>query len=134
MYKYKPHSGRFYSDIGNGKDQHHVDFVAIFPDEIGRGVIILKSYTELVAYDFDELLENKKDAKVLNYKNLSTPDLAYSKFMKWIGKMIKKGISIDEKHVGRYYSNTADEDYEKPMFVSDEELMKPVYEWMNNHK
>lgn len=96
--------------------------------------MILKSYTEVVTYDFEELLDNKKETKVLNYKNFSTPDLAYSKFMKWIGKMIKKGVSNDGKHIGRYYNNVTDEEYEKPMFISNEELMEPVYNWIRSQQ
>jgi hypothetical protein len=72
-----------YSSIGN--DPSEVDYAIIVKDK--KGVIIGKGGTSVIALDIS-LLSNSMF--VLNYKELSTSDEAYNKFLKWIGKMIKK--------------------------------------------
>lgn len=134
MYKYTPHGGYFYCDIGDGSDLIHVDFCFILPEQSSRGVMIIKSYLEVAAYDFDELFNERENAKVLNYRKFETSDEAYSKMMKWIGKMVKKSVSFDNKHISRYFNNKSDDNYETPEFVSDQERMSHVYEWMESAK
>jgi hypothetical protein len=72
-----------YSSIGN--DPSEVDYAIIVKDK--KGVIIGKGGTSVIALDIS-LLYNSMI--VLNYKELPTSDEAYDKFLKWIGKMIKK--------------------------------------------
>jgi hypothetical protein len=72
-----------YSSIGN--DPSEVDYAIIVKDR--KGVIIGKGGTSVIALDLS-LLHNSMI--VLNYKEMQTSDEAYDKFLKWIGKMIKK--------------------------------------------
>lgn len=82
-----------YSSIGN--DSSEVDYVIIVKDK--KGVIIGKGGTSVIALDIS-LLNNIMI--VLNYKELSTTDEAYDKFLKWIAKMIKKTSD------SRYFNQT----------------------------
>lgn len=72
-----------YSSIGN--ESSEVDYAIILKDK--KGVIIGKGGTSVIALDISLL---SGSMIVLNYKELSTTDEAYDKFLKWIGKMIKK--------------------------------------------
>ena len=72
-----------YSSIGN--DPNGVDYAIIVKDR--KGVIIGKGGTLVIALDLSLLCNSMI---VLNYKEMQTSDEAYDKFLKWIGKMIKK--------------------------------------------
>lgn len=126
MSKYKPHYGMFYSDIGDGSSKEKIDFCFILPEKSTHGIIILKSITEVAAFDFHELKTKQEHAKVLNYKNLASADLAYDKMMKWIGKMIKKS-----SHNSRYYNNRSDKEYPSPIFLSKVYMLN-IYKWMDS--
>ena len=130
MAKYLPHGGYFFSDISDGSDPNRVDFCFIIPENSTHGIMILKSGTEVVAYDFEELQNNRENAKVLNYKNFNSKDEAYSKMLKWIGKMVKKSVVLDNGQVSRYYNNKEDQTYNKPYFIFDQKRMKRIYDWM----
>lgn len=75
------------TDISHGYVKGRLD-TAIIEKERGRGLIISKIDNIVAAFDIQDLIKGKFFA--LNYKELSSPDEAYSKMMKWIGKMCKK--------------------------------------------
>lgn len=130
MSKYQPHSGYFYVDIDDGSDPEKIDFCHIIPNEHKKGIMILKCDNEVAIYDFEELLKNKYLARVLNYKKFDNSDEAYSKMMKWIGKMIKKSVtSADTYHVSRYYNNKQDLIYKTPDFIWSKR-MQHIYQYM----
>ena len=132
MAKYLPHGGYFYSDISDGSDLNHIDFCFIIPENSSHGVMILKSVNEVAVYDFKELRDHHEDAKVLNYKKFNNKEEAYSKMMKWVGKMVKKSVDLDDGHISRYFSNKQDQNYGRPFFVFDQDKMKRVYNWMDS--
>ena len=132
MAKYQPHSGYYYADIGDGFDFTKIDFCHIVPQGHETGVMILKCDNEVAIYDFKELLDRREQAKVLNYKRFNNPEDAYSKMLKWIGKLIKKSVfASDGYHVSRYYNNKQDQSYNSPKFIRNQE-MQQIYSYMEN--
>ena len=124
--KYSSHTGCFYSDIGDGTEDK-IDTAIIIPSCIDAGVVILKYKKEIGVFDFKDLMENNKKAKVLLSRVCVDPNEAYEKMLKLIGKMVKKGISADKMHISRYFTNTANKDYAKPRFLCNANLMDDVY-------
>ena len=112
--KYKPHDGRFYSDIGIGDD---VDFAIIETD--GSAVMVVKYELEVAAIDAKNFFEGVPTPILLSKRCESTED-AYQKMMKMIGKMVKK----DSR--GRYFTNTTHKDFYTPDFFKDKALMKDL--------
>lgn len=131
MSSYLPHKGKFYSNISDGLDTSRIDFCHIIPDGSKYGIIVLKRYLEVLIYDFNDLLNNKENAKILNYKKCLDSDQAYLKMMKWIGKMVKKSVYLSDYHISRYYNNKADKEYQTPSFIYDK-CMSPIYEYMES--
>lgn len=115
--KYLPHSGKYYADIGNGSNPNRIDWVVITPDKHSDGVVIVKKNCTVVTYSHNSMI-NKDFTKPLNMKVLNSTDEAYSKMMKWIGKMVKK----DSR--GRYFNNKLDTSYDLPENISDKELLE----------
>lgn len=113
--KYMPHSGKFYSDISNGSNPNRLDWCVIIPSESDDGVVIIKKNTSLVAFSRNAIM-SKDYSNPLNSKSFSNTDEAYSKMMKWIGKMVKK----DSR--GRYFNNKTDRVYAIPENFSDKDL------------
>ena len=120
--KYKPHDGRFYSDISTG---HEVDFAIIETDD--KAVMVVKHDLEIAAIDAKNFFENIPTPILLSKKCESTEE-AYQKMMKMIGKMVKK----DSR--GRYFTNTTHKDFETPEFFEDKALMKDLQRRMKPAK
>lgn len=101
---YCPHSGKFIVDIGDGTDEHKYDYVLISPND-DVSVVLVKHMTSIVAFDGTRFMEGDF-THPLNHKRLRTDDEAYAKFMRWIGKMVKKDAR------SRYYTDTTHVDYQ----------------------
>lgn len=116
--RYNPHKGNYIVDIGNGTESSKIDWCVVFTDKSKSGVVLLKKETSVVAFDFN-LFMDKDYSNPLNSKVLDNSDLAYDKFMKWIGKMAKKDYR------GRYYNNKQDRGYTyDTSLFTDKELDK----------
>ena len=133
MVGYEPHSGAFYSDIGDGLSSR-VDFCMVKPDNLKNGVMILKYEKWCVVYNFTSLFYEKDKALILYSKECENNDEAYTKVMKLIGKMVKKNNIEGTDRVARYYNNKQNHVYEQPSFVKNEMLMNPVYKTMKRLK
>ena len=106
---YKPHTGRFIVNIGNGTDPEKYDYAVIMPDTRKVGVILIMHQNKIAAYDLNAF-QNGNYSYPLNYKEMDSPEEAYAKFMRWIGKMVKK----DER--ARYYNNRRYHEYAPTTF------------------
>jgi ADP-heptose:LPS heptosyltransferase len=101
---YSFHKGYFYCDIGNGTDPNKYDY-CIIAQTNGKAILLVMHNKSIIAFDAKQFLANDFSYP-LNYKKLASTDEAYAKFMKWIGKMVKK----DER--GRYYNNRRYHEYD----------------------
>ena len=101
---YRQHKGRFLVDIGNGTDPKKHDYCVII-QETGEAIVLVMHQTHIAAFDGTDFV-NKKFTYPLNYKHYDSSEDAYNKFMRWIGKMVKK----DER--GRYYTRTRYHSYD----------------------
>jgi hypothetical protein len=101
---YAYHEGHFYCDIGNGTDPDKYDYCVIM-QQSGKSVTLVMHSRSIIAFDTMSFI-NKDISYPLNYKRFDSTDEAYAKFMRWIGKMVKK----DER--GRYYNNKRYHEYD----------------------
>ena len=124
MTTYLPHFGRFY--FQSNYEQGGIDFAIIANSDCIGSVIVLKYNNQVAVYSLSELKFLKDKANCLLSKDCLSDEEAYEKFMKIIGKMIKKG-KTREGHVSRYFANLTHNMYVSPQFLSDKEIMEPVY-------
>lgn len=80
---------QIHSFIGDGSDPYELDVAIIYKGPHSNSLVIAKLGTYVAAFDGPDL-KNEGKLFALNYKNCATTDEAYSKMMKWIGKMAKK--------------------------------------------
>ena len=118
------------TNIGHGYMPGRLDTVIIDKGEkYSRLLIICKVDNVVAAFDVPDLIKFGK-LFALNYQTMSSPDDAYTKMMKWIGKMCKKSPSSRYfKHIDPYgYQRRID----KKLWNDDmvEEILNRVNEYL----
>ena len=124
MTTYLPHFGKFY--FQSNYEKGGIDFAVIANWDCALSVIVLKYKNQIAVYCLAELAMKHDQAKCLLSKDCISDEEAYEKFMYIIGKMVKKGKTASG-HDSRYFSNVTHKDYISPDFLSDEDIMYPVY-------
>jgi len=103
--------------VGRGLKKGEIDYAIVSKGD--KGVIIIKIDKFVGCFDYEDFFDHKIYT-VLNYKESESTNEAYSKMMKWIGKMCKK---VD----GRYFNKINPYNHQVDYTIFNDRVIQEIY-------
>ena len=117
---FKQYRGRYEADISHGYEEGRPDWAVVRDDDTDTGVVAVKIDEYFAAYDYKDFMSG--ETFVLITKKCGTPEDAYFKLMKFLGKMMKK----DNNPRNRYLHKHRDREYEEFGEIFTEEILQDI--------
>ena len=100
LFPFKQHRGTYEADISHGYKPGRADWAVVRDETTDTGVVAVKIDEYFAAYDYKDFM--KGNWFVLLSKKCIDTDQAYSKLMKFIGKMVKKDNNPRNRYLHKH--------------------------------